>query len=63
MLLLHLILSRCDKHVTKMVKKNIVFVGILASSDSLEKLKINYGYIAVEQGKVRKCKFIKYIPY
>ncbi|XP_026735338.1 guanine deaminase-like [Trichoplusia ni] len=42
-----------------MGKKNIVFVGILASSDSLEKLKINYGYIAIEQGKITKTGSIK----
>lgn len=35
-----------------MADKNIVFVGIIASSSSLDQLDINSGYIAVQDGKV-----------
>uniref|UniRef100_A0A2A4IZ65 Guanine deaminase n=1 Tax=Heliothis virescens TaxID=7102 RepID=A0A2A4IZ65_HELVI len=37
-----------------MTNKNIVFVGIIASSSALNKLDINSGYIAVQHGKVIK---------
>ncbi|XP_047034400.1 guanine deaminase isoform X2 [Helicoverpa zea] len=37
-----------------MTSKNIVFVGIIASSSSLNKLDINSGYIAVQHGKIVK---------